>query len=338
LFEWQKNGKKGPVPDPIKAQEDATNFFKLRFATKFFWSGGSGLNTVGQFYRDETRKIEQAYPDDIVKQTQVFLSLHGVPGDAFFVSTSNNRAGIPSNLDAYNRLQSNQDLAKKLMSLNPNDPQDAVSLMFGGTDGEFSSAVYDNLYENSLPGENKSIRSQRTPEELTTAFLKQQSWNTYIPAKAVLDATMKQYGYKSLSAIGASAWLYAQWHAWLEPFKQEPNNAAWRADFMSPDNDRANRLILGLQYIVNDKNFMQTSTSDPTYRIVKDYLTDLEKARVAYKSVDTVEQKISIAQQWQDYVQNNFLSASTSMSNWYTRYFNDGRDISMGSRVFNSGL
>ena len=336
LFEWQKNGQKGPPPDPMKAQEEAANFFKLRFATKFLWSGGVGTSPLGQFYRDETRRIEQAYPNDIVKQTQVFIDLHGVPGDAFFVSTSKNRAGIPYTLSAYNRLQSNEELTKKLMSLNPDNPQDAVSLMFGGTDGEFDSAVYNNLYENSLPGETASIRSQRTPQEVTTAFLKQQSWNSYLASKSIVDAIAKQYGYRSLSPTGSSAWLYQQWHAWLDPFKQEPMNAAWLADFSAPDNGRADRLILGLRYIVNDKNFMQNSTSDPTYKIVQDYLTNLDIVRAAYDSVDTTEQKISIATQWQDYVENNFLSASSSMNNWYTRYFNDGRDLAGGSRVFNS--
>ena len=336
LFEWEKNGKVGPVPDPIKAQEEAANFFKLRFATKFFWSGGIGVDPIGEFYREETRKIAEQYPDDIVKQTQVFLELHGVPGDAFLVSTSKNRAGISYNLDAYNRLESFPKLANELRSLNPYEPTATVSLMFGGTDGEFSSAVYDNLYNNSLPGDSETIRSNRTAEEFREAYLKQESWNSYITSKSRVDALQKQYGYSSLRSTGPSAWLYNDWHSWLDPFKADPKNKTWLVDYESTDRGRTDRIILGLRTVVSDTDFMRTNGKNLTYVSTQKYLKNLDIARAEFADASSTDQKVAIAENWQNWVSDNYLSTSASFANWYTRYLNDGRDLNDGSRVLSS--
>jgi hypothetical protein len=337
LFEWEKNGKVGPLPDPLKAQEEAANFFKLRFATKFFWSGGVGVDPIGEFYRNEVRNIAEQYPNDIVKQTQVFIGLHGVPGDSFFVSTSKNRAGIPYTLDAYNRLESFPKLANELRSLDPEDPTATVSLIFGDTRGEFNSAVYDNLYNNSIPGDSQEIRANRTAEEFRDAYLRQESWNSYLASKGLIDATAKQYGYSSLRSTGSSAWLYQQWRAWLDPFKADPLNKAWLVDYESTDRGRTDRILLGLKTIVSDTAFMKSNGSSLTYSTTKNYLTNLDIVRAAFDDASSTEQKVDIATQWQKWVDDRYLSTSASFANWYTRYLNDGRDLNEGSRLLDNG-
>jgi hypothetical protein len=332
-FEWERNGFQGPAPDPDDAARDSTMFWGLKAFTQFMVPGGIQFNPVGQFYRDEWRRITEMYPGDEEKQKQEFLSLYGTPAEVFTVSTSKNRTGMPYTQDAYQILQDNPELVKKLREKNPKDPTATVSLLFGDRSGEFSSAVYDAVAGQAMPGEVQSIRSKKTPQEMRDAFMAMRSWQAYSDAVAVRDATMQQYGFKTLSQYNESHLLWVQWNEWLAGFKADPDNAQWLADFDTTDSNLPFRILDALDTVVSDADFMRANGSHPTYQTAVDYLRERDRAQEIYATQLTRDARESVARQWDSYVRETFLARSSVFAGWYVRYWDSGRDLA-NERVF----
>lgn len=326
LAEWDKGGQVGKPPTPEDAERDTANFWFGRAGMKFLGIGSMAAQPLGQMEREEWYKIRAMYPNDVAKAREVYLQQFGEFADYYTRSSSKYRVYVPSTVDAFDRLETHAGLADNLRAINPDDPY-LASIMFWGTEGEFDRAVYNALANTTLPNDSEPIRGKYTPSEIADYEAGQRSWDRYNSAKAKLDATMLQFGYKQLSPYGDSAWLHQQWNDWLDAFKAAPENRQWLDDFSDPDTAKATKAINALSTLLSNSQFMQDAGNYGAYKVAQTYLDQRERALAAYNSAANSSDRTSIAEQWDQYVTANLLPGSSEFAALYTRSL-QGKDLS----------
>lgn len=325
LSEWERTGKTGKPPSFEDAAKSARNFWFGKSFFKFLGMSGLGAQPQGQMWRDEWLRFKQMYPGDTQGARQAFIDQHGEAYKYFTYSTSDYRVYMPSNTNAYNRLQEHGDLANSLREINPDDPA-LASIMFWGADGEFDRAIYNWMAENSLPGDDQPLRSKLDPAEIQDRQAAEQSWAMYNASVAKRDAMMMQYGYTSLSPDGESAWLYRQWHDWTNSFILDPANKQWYAQFTGGNFGKANQTLQALATVLSSEQFMNTFNSVPAYQVATTYLQNREIALRAFDDAADSDARKAIQTQWDTWVTRNILPSSSEFASLYVRNL-QGEDL-----------
>jgi hypothetical protein len=330
MYEWNKNGQDGPMPKWEDSAKRAREYYAIGTAVSFFGFGSYYIAPEGQFYRDEWFRIRDKHPGNFPEAQKEMLDAYG-PGAWFLMRpTSKNRAGMPATAEGFELYNQHEDLLRASREISKSNPSMISQLMFldarAYNDEDFSRAVYDWQFNNSLPGETEPLASRLTPQEIDDELKVQESWAYYNAAKAKLEAQMLQYGYNEIRPDGESSWLYDSWKEWESSFVGDPDNRLWYEEFNSRDDNKALRVLSGIDEFLNNDKWMSGAGSSITWNTISSYRSELDVARAAYDTAEDSETRKAIAQEWDSYVRYWFLPQAGNFSDYYERFL-AGRDL-----------
>ena len=330
MYEWDKNGQEGPRPNWQDSAKRAREYYAIGTAVSFFGFGSYYIAPEGQFYRDEWFRIKDKHPGNFPEAQKEMLDMYGP--SAFFLMrpTSKNRAGMPPTAEGLELYNEHEDLLAVSREINKSDPSMISQLMFLDVrqygDEDFSRAIYDKQFNMSLPGETEPLASRLPAQEIEDEIKIQASWAYYNASKAKLEAQMLQYGYNEIRPDGESAWLYDSWKEWESSFSGDPDNRLWYEEFNSRDDNRALRVLNGIDEFLNNDKWMSGPGSSITWNTISSYRSELDVARAAYDTAEDSETRKAIAQEWDSYVRYWFLPQAGNFSDYYERFL-AGRDL-----------
>lgn len=320
LAEWDRNGRVGPKPRPEDAERQAVDFFKIRFLTKFLVPGGIMMQPEGEYMRDKWREVTDRYPNDYAKQREAFLTENGEWAHWFTTSSSKYQGPSFATQDTYKTLQDHSSLAIDILQLDHEDP-DLVSILTADVTDDFDVSVYNWMSSNTLPGGSDPIRSKLSPAEFEAKAQEAAGWQEYTSSKAVLQATMEQYGYRSLQAEGKSAWLYAQW----DQYKQElaRRYPAWGMNYQKYDGLKAKRTVEALSMAANNESYRASRPTSRMWTAVDRYLANRQIAVDAMALARDSEERAAISEQWRDFVEMEIVPTSGQFGYIYSRWLDN---------------
>lgn len=331
LFEWARNGQQGPIPTVDESIKNAKDYLVLATLASWASPAALGLTPEGRFYRDEWYRIRSSFPNNLPAAIAQARLEYGPEFFFMMQSTSTNRAGMPPTQDAYDIWRDNQDALATLRDISPNNPNMVTSLLFLDeqtyNEADFSEVVYNWQDTAYLPGDSEPIRDRPSPQERMDEYTVSRSWALWNQAVAKRDALMLQYGFKSLQPDNESSWLYDQWEAFEAQFRADRDNALWVADKDEFDTGRADRAIAGIDFLLQDRKFMNSIGKSVTWQAIRDYRVQLFNAREAYEAAETSEDSQAIAEQWDQFVREQILPQAGNFAGYYERFL-AGRDLS----------
>jgi hypothetical protein len=324
MYDWEQGGRKGPVPTLDDAKAAATQHWDMEFAAKFAVFGGLSLKTGGDLQRTDWQNIEAAHPGDYAGAVKEFTDKYGAGSIWFTKSTTGRAGGVPPTLSGWNMLEDNKGLVADIMSIDPTDPK-VLAPLFGGTQSGFDQAVYNAETHTVIPGTSITIGGgvdSATWKKQAEASI---SWTAYMKARAVRDATMAQYGYKSIQSSQA-AWLRQKWNDWLANFAADPNNGAWLTEYQQRDFGVATRTVRALDKIVSNQDFMKQHGNEPYFQAMQKYVHNYAIASLAYSKTTSAQERSDLIDNWGSYVSTEILPMSTDFATIYGRYL-EGNDL-----------
>jgi hypothetical protein len=330
LFQWKNDGENGPRPKWQDSAKNARDYYSIGTAVSFFLPGSYYIAPEGQYYREEWSRIREKHPNDWPAAQAEMIDLYG-PGAWYMMRpTSINRAAMPPTAEGFQVFTENEDLLRAAREIDRDNPNNITQLMFLDSQDydqdDFSRAVYDWQGRNSLPGESEPILSRMSPQQIDDEIQISRSWALYNAAVAKRDAMMMEYGYTQLRADGDSDWLYREWNQFYEGFINNEEHRLWRNEKNKRDEGRALRIIDGIDEFLDNRKWMSSYGSSITWKVISDYRTELDNARLMYDTAETPAERSDIAEQWDSYVRYWFLPQGGNFSNYYERYLS-GRDI-----------
>lgn len=342
LFEWSKDGQQGPMPKFEDSAKNAAEFYKWSAGISMFTSGVTGINPEGQGLREEARKIMSKHEGDYLAYQAELYSTFGP--EAYFLdrSTSTSRSAMPATTDAYNILQDNASLAKTLLNMSTDNPKISVDLLFLDemtyTQEERSQAIYDWQFNNTLPGDDQTIRERNSPEAIEREYQKAKSWAVWSASIANRDAELMRLGKKTLSPNGVTAQLYTQWNAFVDQFTNDPKNASMVEELGLRNTGTTGTAIRSIRALLSNTQFMRSVGTSPTYSNIRKYMGELEIAQAQFEEQATnPELRKAFAIQWDSYVRDKFLPGAGNFATYYERYL-AGRDLTEGDQLLERTL
>ena len=223
------------------------------------------------------------------------------------------------------------DTLSDLRKISPDNPNMVASLLFLDeqtySEADFSEVVYNWQDTAYIPGDTQPVRERTPPQARMDEYMVSRSWSQWNAAVAKRDALMLQYGFKSLQPDNESAWLYNQWESFERSFRDDPENALWKADKDAFDTGKAERALDGIDYLLRNSKFMSTIGKSQTWQTIRDYRLQLFNARSQYEAAESSEDRQAIAEQWDIFVREQLLPQAGNFSNYYERFL-AGRDLS----------
>lgn len=222
------------------------------------------------FYRQQYNNLLRNNPQTA---DQEFLSRYGQSFFVFAQSLSKNLSGAPATQNAVKLEQKYGDL----IAQHP----DLASLIIGPNgNGPFSPEAYTYELNNPIvPGGSEMMRTKMTAEEAMAENQKRLGWAQYTGFMNGLTATLVSRGLTSFNQSGAKDLKQlkdAVIHMLGDPMsptgQQNPfYNDAWSKDFSSYDKLKTQRLVSGMEQLVQDPQLMaDPSRSD--LQVLKQYL------------------------------------------------------------------
>lgn len=341
LFQWSREGQVGPMPTFEDSAKNARDFYLASVGISAVTSGVSGINQEGNFYREELFAIREKHPDDYLAYQAEAYSTLGPEAWFLMQSTSSSRSAMPPTSDALGILRDNEALATDLLEMSTTDPKLTVDLLFLDemtyTEDEFSQAVYDWSFRNSLPGDNEPIRERDDETDIKRELAKAQSWAVWNASIANRDAILLQLGEKTMRETGPTAALYAQWHAFEDAFVNDPQNSLMVEELGLINTGKTAIALKALNTMTSNREWMRTSGTSPTWKAIDRYLTALNTATSQYEALETTTDRRAFAAQWDAYVRDTYLPGAGNFAGYYERRL-AGRDLTGGRQMLDRTL
>ena len=250
----------------------------LPFAARF--------DTPYRFYMDKWREFQRLYGKDA--DIKFLDPQTGYPDFFdFAISLSQNVSGVQASVDAVAALKNNKELVSKLYESEPA----LIGLIANNPTGyDFSQAAYEWQYATPItPGSKQTFRGTSNPIEVQRQNEASKGWVQYRQfISTQIDPILAERGLSSIRDPRAKD-LAKLKDEMIKTLATNPDGTttAWYDDYKDTDGSKIQRVIRGLDDILNNEKFMKANADNPTWKSIAAYLAlreqvanELENRRV----------------------------------------------------------
>ena len=267
-------GQPAATAAEIEKMTDA--YYNMRTVANLILPFAPTFQTPYKFYIDQWRQYQEQF--GMEAQTKYWQDY----GDDFFEFTqslSKNTTGSFASVGSVGNAKAHADLITELSII---DPKLIGIVTNAGQAYDFSQAAYMWQQANTIsPSSSEYYRTRKDPAEAALDNQRSLGWIKYREVMSQIDSEMQRRGLTNLqSKAGADlASMKKQMVAQLGA-----ENAAWYDDYLDTDGSKTNRIIRGLETIVNNEKFMSQYGDNPTFKSVAVYLEIREATEAALAS------------------------------------------------------
>lgn len=286
--EQMKAKRNGESPVPANKILNMTkDYWNMRTAASLIMPFAPKFDSPYKYYLDKSREYKRLYG---LQADEKFLNDY--PDFFSFTSSlSSNPTGVQSSVGAINNINKYGPLIGELAKIEPkligtivNDPKGY----------NFSQAAYDYLYGKRVSSDSaQKFLGSQSPADAQKKNEAEKGWIKYNKIADAIDAELQSRGLSSIQQTGAEDLklikesfirkLAVQTDAQGKPIYDKSTGdyarTAWYDDYLDTDGSKTNRIIAGLNKIVNDTTFMDKNgnNKNTTWKSVSAYL-DIRKA------------------------------------------------------------
>jgi len=272
-----------PAATASEVQKMTDAYYNMRTVANLILPFAPTFQTPYKFYVDQWRQYQEKFGMDA--QTKYWQDY----GDDFFEFTqslSKNTTGSFASVGSVTNAKAHASLISDLSLI---DPKLIGIVTNAGQAYDFSQAAYMWQQSNTIsPSSSEYYRTRKDPAEAALDNERSLGWIKYRNVMAGIDSEMQRRGLTNLqSKAGADlASLKKQTVAQLGA-----SNTAWYDDYLDTDGSKTNKVIRGLEAIVNNEKFMSQYGDNPTFKSIAVYLNvrqqiEKELASRPSKSID----------------------------------------------------
>ena len=284
--------------------KEEMNQTRQMYLNKFIWGFASPIGMTpkqdvpGSLFNNFASSLLQKYNGDKAKAEQEMLATMGpkFPTDRYLYRGSTKETYVPSTIDAYNRVWSdNKGLVKKLAK------QDVglIGLLAADITGSPDAVVSKFLSnpDTTLPDGTKLNAKPLTVEEYESNLQVNRTWNMYSDTKNQLLAEAKRRGYNSLAGWKEGSAAFSKYVDQLSVYNKD-----WGIEYNG--GSKANnsfKYAQGLNDIVNDPTFMAKNGKTDFWSQAKMFTQYRDAAVKAYDNSPTGSKNLILAR-WLKYI------------------------------------
>jgi len=258
-----------PAATAVEVQKMTDAYYNMRTVANLILPFAPTFNTPYKFYVDQWRQYQEQF--GMEAQTKYWQDY----GDDFFEFTqslSKNTTGSFASIGSVGNAKAHADLISELSLI---DPKLIGIVTNAGQAYDFSQAAYMWQQANTIsPSSSETYRTRKDPAEAALDNERSLGWIKYRDVMANIDSEMQRRGLTNLQSKKAAdlASMKKQLVAQLGS-----TNTAWYDDYLDTDGSKTNKIIRGLETIVNNEKFMSQYGDNPTFKSIAVYL-DVRKA------------------------------------------------------------
>lgn len=278
--EQHKRREMGQPPATGAEIEKMTNaYYNMRTVANLILPFSPQFQTPYKFYIDQWRQYQEQF--GMQAQTKFWQDY----GDDFFEFTqslSKNTTGTFASVGSVGNAKAHADLISELSVI---DPKLIGIVTNAGQSYDFSQAAYMWQQSNTIsPSSSEFYRTRKDPAEAALDNQRSLGWIKYRQVMSQIDSEMQRRGLTNLQSKAAAdlASMKKQMVAQLGA-----QNTAWYDDYLDTDGSKTNKVIRGLETIVNNEKFMSQYGDNPTFKSIAVYLEirkETEKALASRES------------------------------------------------------
>lgn len=272
-----------PAVTAAEVEKMTDAYYNMRTVANLILPFAPTFQTPYKFYIDQWRQYQEQF--GMEAQTKFWQDY----GDDFFEFTqslSKNTTGSFASIGSVGNAKAHADLITELSVI---DPKLIGIVTNAGQAYDFSRAAYMWQQANTIsPSSSEFYRTRKDPAEAALDSERSLGWIKYRQVMSGIDSEMQRRGLTSLQSKKAAdlASMKKQMVAQLGA-----ENTAWYDDYLDTDGSKTNKIIRGLETIVNDKKFMSQYGDNPTFKSIAVYLeirqaTEQALASRESKSID----------------------------------------------------
>jgi len=279
----KRNGE--PPVSADKIMRMTQDYWKMRIAANLIMPFAPRFDTPYKFYLDKSREYKRLYG---MQADAKFLNDYP-DFFAFTASTSKNPAKVDYTTTAVKNIEKYPELVTALNGIEPK----LIGTIVNEKDGyKFSQAAYQYLYSKNIsPNSKEKFLSAQDPIVAQKANEAEKGWIIYGQFRDAINeelanrglSSVQQKGAEDLAAIKAAVIqkLSIATDANGKPITNEKTGTfqqtPWYDDYTDSDGSKTNRVVSGLNTILNDKKFMEDHKDSSTWKSVGVYF-DFRKA------------------------------------------------------------
>lgn len=256
------NGTPYPTPSEIQKKVDA--FYNMRTIASLVLPFAPRFDTPYRMYMDKWREYQRDYgtnaDDKFLQDYPEFFD--------FAISLSQNVGGVQASVDTVEAIKANKDLVSSLYQ----DEPALIGLVVNNPTGyDFSQAAYEWEYAAPItPGSKQTFRGTNDPVDVQKQNEAKRGWIQYRQFMSTqIDPILAQRGLSSIRDARAKDLRVAK-DAMVKTLAN--TNQSWYDDYLDTDGSKTNRVIRGLNKILDDEKFMSANADNPTWRSVAAYM------------------------------------------------------------------
>lgn len=272
-----------PAATAAEVEKMTDAYYNMRTVANLILPFAPTFQTPYKFYIDQWRQYQEQFGMDA--QTKYWQDY----GDDFFEFTqslSKNTTGSFASIGSVTNAKTHADLISELSLI---DPKLIGIVTNAGQAYDFSQAAYMWQQTNTIsPSSSEYYRTRKDPAEAALDNERSLGWIKYRSVMSEIDSEMQRRGLTNLQSKKAAdlASMKKQMVAQLGA-----SNSAWYDDYLDTDGSKTNKVIRGLEAIVNNEKFMSQYGDDPTFKSIAVYLqvrqaTEAALASRPSKSID----------------------------------------------------
>ena len=295
----KRNGRP-PVPEStiLRMTQD---YWKLRVAANLIMPFAPRFESPYKFYLDKAREYKRKFG---YEANSKFLEDYPDFFE-FTTSLSSNPTGVQYSINAVENVKKYGDVITKLKSIDPK----LIGLVTNDPSGyQFSAAAYDYLYTKRVsPNSPDKFLESQDPGEAQKKNEADKGWIKYNKFSDFLDAALLERGLTSIQESGAEdlAMLKAavinqlsvKTDAEGKPIINQSTGTfeptAWALDYRDSDGSKTDRVISGLNALMEDKKFWPDNKNKPMWKSTEIYLQFRQgiAAELAARPVKSIDAK-----------------------------------------------
>ena len=298
----KRNGR--PAVSPDKIMRMTQDYWKMRIAANLILPFAPRFDSPYRFWIEKSREYKRKFGMEAdAKFLDDFPEFF-----AFTASTSKNPAKVDYTVTAVKNIEKYGDLITKLASVEPK----LIGTIVNDKDGyKFSQAAYQYLYNKNIsPNSKEKFLSAQDPIVAQKANEAEKGWITYGKFRDAIDSELEMRGLSSIQEKGAEDLsvlkaaiidkLSVQKDAEGKPVFDKKTGqyvqTAWYDDYLDSDGSKTNRVVLGLNKILNDEKFMNDHKNSTTWKSIGVYF-DFRKgiaSELQNRDVKSIDAKANI--------------------------------------------
>lgn len=279
IWTTEQHKRKMNGQDPASAaeiQKMTDAYYNMRTVANLILPFAPTFQSPYKFYIDQWRQYQETYG---MQAQEKFWQTYGDDFFEFTQSLSKNTTGSFATIGSVENAKAHADLISELSVI---DPKLIGIVTNAGQEYNFSQAAYMWQQINTIsPSSGETFRGRKDPQEAQLDNERSLGWIKYRTVMAEIDSEMQRRGLTNLQSKKAAD---------LAAMKKElvnqlgDQNRAWYDDYLDTDGSKTNRVISGLELIVNNKKFMAQYGNHPTFKSIVAYLDIRNAAQDALAS------------------------------------------------------